>query len=97
MAAGIDCEPGLLQKPFGLIEENARAGEPDVVILVDKMGIRKDIRLESKKVKFIGNVDYGYIKEEKIDNIATNALLITVSGLKKLLRLIVLSVPLSDS
>ena len=85
-----------MQKPFGLIEEPAGAAEPDVVILVDEMSIRKDTRLDSKKMKFVGNVDYGYIKEEKIDNIATNALFITVSGLKKLLGLILLSVPLSD-
>ena len=72
-----------MQKPFELIEEHARAGDPDVVILVDEMSIRKDTRWDSKKMKFVGTVDYSYIKGEKIDNIATNALFILVSGLKK--------------
>ena len=82
-AAGIDCEPGFLQKPFGLIEEHARAGDPNVVILFDELSIRKDTRWDSKKMKLVGNVDYGYIKGEKIYTIATNALFIMVSGLKK--------------
>ena len=38
---------------------------------------------DSKRDKFVGNGDYGCIKGEEIDNIAKNALVIMVSGLKK--------------
>ena len=72
-----------MQKPFELIEKQVQEGQPDCGVLVDEMSIRKDTKWDPKHMKFVGNVDYGYIKGEKVNTIATNALVIMVSGLKK--------------
>ena len=47
------------------------------------MSIKKQICWDPKNDKFVGNVDYGSFQGEDVDNIATNALVVMVAGLKK--------------
>ena len=47
------------------------------------MSIKKEVKWDPKNEKFVGTVDYGSITAEETDTIATNALVIMISGLKK--------------
>ena len=82
-SAGIECEPGFLKKPLLYIAELAEDGQKDCVIIIDEMAIKKETKWDPKSEKFVGNIDYGTIKGEDPDNIATNVLVIMISGLKK--------------
>jgi len=48
------------------------------------MSIKKETKWDPKHQKFVGTVDYGNIKAEDPDNIATNVLVIMIGSLKKL-------------
>ena len=82
-SAGIECEPGFLEKPLLYIADLVKDGQRDCVIIIDEMAIKKETKWDPKGEKFVGNIDYGKIKGEDPDNIATNALVIMISGLKK--------------
>ena len=52
------------------------------------MSIKKETKWDPKHQKFVGTVDYGNIKAEDPDNIATNVLVIMIGSLKKPLRIL---------
>lgn len=51
-------------------------------MILDEMSIRKETRWEKKQSKFVGNINYGDIRGEDPENIATNVLVIMAVGLK---------------
>ena len=82
-SSNIECEPGFLKLPQQQIADLVNDNQDDCIIILDEMSIKKQTCWDPKHDKFVGNVDYGCIKGEEIDNIAKNALVIMVSGLKK--------------
>ena len=82
-SASIECEPGFLKKPLLHIADLVKDGQSDCIIIIDEMSIKKEVKWDPKNEKFVGTVDYGSIKAEETDTIATNALVIMISGLKK--------------
>ena len=73
-SAGIECEPGFLKKPLAYIADLVKDGQIDFTLSIDEMSIKKEIKWDPKRQKFVGTVDYGNRKAEDPDNIATNAL-----------------------
>ena len=65
------------------IADLVKYGQKDCVIIIDEMTIKKETKWDPKSEQFVGNIYYGKIKGEDPDNIATNALVIMISGLKK--------------
>ena len=82
-SARISCEPGFLKKPLLCIADLVKDGEKDFVIIIDEMSIKKETTWDQKSQQFVGTVDYGTIKAEDPDSIATNVLLILTASLKK--------------
>ncbi len=83
-AADVACEPGFLTATINsLAGKLASDGESKCGLILDEMSIRKETLWDRKNQKFVGNVDYGTMKGEDPDNIATNVLVIMASGLKK--------------
>ncbi len=83
-AADVACEPGFLTATINsLAGKLASDGESECGLILDEMSIRKETLWDRKNQKFVGNVDYGTMKGEDPDNIATNVLVIMASGLKK--------------
>ena len=71
-----------MKKPLLYIADLAKDGQKDCVIITDEMAIKKEIKWDPKSENIFGNIDYGTIKGEDPDNIATNVLVV-ISGLKK--------------
>ena len=82
-SARISCEPGFLKKPLLCIADLLNDCEKDFVIIIDEMSIKKETTRDQKSQQFAGTVDYGTIKAEDPDSIATNVLLILTASLKK--------------
>ena len=82
-STNIDCEPGFLKAPQKYISDLVNDNQGDCVIIIDEMSIKKQTCWDPKNDKFVGNVDYGSFQGEDVDNIATNALVVMVAGLKK--------------
>ena len=57
----------------------------DFTLIIDEMRIKKKTKWDPTHQKFVGTVDYGKIKAEDPDNIATNVLVIMIGSLKKIL------------
>ena len=79
----INCDPGFLQKPFEYVANKAKEGQGDCIIILDEMSIRKQIQWDRKNERFVGHVDYGALKAEKVETEATNALVYMAAGLQK--------------
>ena len=82
-STNIDCEPGFLKAPEKYVSDLVNDNQGDCFIIIDEMSIKKQTCWDPKNDKFVGNVDYGSFQGEDIDNIATNALVVMVAGLKK--------------
>jgi hypothetical protein len=82
-ATSVECEPGFLNQVITHLQDNLEEDNKDCVLLVDEMSIKKDVLLDAKTKKFVGNVDYGKIVAEKQDTTAENALVVMAVGLKQ--------------
>ena len=82
-SAGMKCEPGLPKKPLPYIADLGKDGQMDFTLINDEMGIKKETKWDPKHQNFVGTVDYGNIKAEDPDNIATNAFVIMIGSFKK--------------
>ena len=82
-ASSVECEPGFLNQVITHLQDNLEEDNKDCVLLVDEMSIKKDVLLDPKTKKFVGNVDYGKIVAEKQDTTAENALVVMAVGLKQ--------------
>ena len=77
------CEPGFLTNSIKSLSTKLHlSGEEQCALILDEMSIRKDTQWDKKQTKFVGNINYGDIRGEDPENIATNALVIMAVGLK---------------
>ena len=82
-AGNVVCEPGFLSNVISSVSAKLQlSGETECALILDEMSIRKDTQWDKKQSKFVGNVDYGKIKGEDSENIATNVLVVMAVGLK---------------
>ena len=65
------------------IADLVKDGQKDFVLIIDEMSIKKETKWDPKNQQYVRTVDYGNIKAEYPDNIATNVLLILIANLKK--------------
>ena len=83
-SASVDCEPGFLCDVIKLIGSMATNNSTlsDVVLIIDAMAIHKGTWWDPKKRSFVGNVDYGTAVPEASDDLATEALVFLICGVK---------------
>ena len=82
-AGNVVCEPGFLSNVISSVSAKLPlSGETECALILDEMSIRKDTQWDKRQSKFVGNVDYGKIKGEDSENIATNVLVVMAVGLK---------------
>ena len=83
-SASVDCEPGFLCDVIKLIGDmvTKNTTQSDVVLIVDAMAIHKGTWWDPKKRSFVGNVDYGTAIPEASDELATEALVFLICGVK---------------
>ena len=79
----IECDPGFLENSLLYIEGQVKENQQDCIIIIDEMAIKKQLQWGKKRSKFVGHTDHGSIRVEQPDTIASNALVLMVSGLKK--------------
>ena len=82
-SSNIECDPGFLNNSLLYVESQVKENQQDCIIIIDEMAIKKQLQWEKKSSTFVGHTDYGSIKGEEPDTIASNALVLMVSGLKK--------------
>ena len=63
--------------------QKVNEGQKYCVVSVDKMAIKKTIEWNNRNCTFAGHVDYGNLKGELLDLVASNALVLLASGLQK--------------
>ena len=83
LSVNVECEPGFLQKPLGFVEQKVNEGQKDCVLSVDELAIKKTLEWDKRNFKFAGHVDYGNLKGEPLDLVASNALVLLASGLQR--------------
>ena len=83
-AASVDCEPGFLCDVITSIGVMAQKKTflSDVVLIVDAMAIYKGTWWDPKQGCYAGQVDYGTAMPEASDDLATEALVFLISGIK---------------
>ena len=82
-AGNVVCEPGFLSNVISSLSAKLQlSGETECALILDEMSIRSDTQWDKKKSQFVGNVDYGEIKGEDAENIASNVLVVMAVGLK---------------
>ena len=82
-AGNVVCEPGFLSNAIKSFSTKLQlSGENECALIVDEMSIRTETKWDRKLSKFVGNVDYGNIKGENQENMATNVLVVMAVGLK---------------
>ena len=83
MGRHVACEPDFLSNAMKSFSTKLHlSGENECALIVDEMSIRSETKWDSKLSKFVGNVDYGNIKGENPENMATNVLVVMAVGLK---------------
>ena len=64
----IECEPGLLKKPFEFVEGKVNESQKDCVLMLDEVSIKKTTRMDKKQFNFVGIIDYCTFIAEAIDS-----------------------------
>ena len=83
-SSNIEFEPGFLKNSLLYVESQVKENQQDcIIIIIDEVAIKKQLQWEKFSSKFVGHTDYGGITSEEPDTIASNALVLMVSGLKK--------------
>ena len=82
--SSVQCEPGFLTEIMHLVGENAtkQPNMKDIALIVDGMALRKGIVWNPKTKQYVGTVDYGIASPEVEDDLATEALVFLIIGLK---------------
>eukprot|EP00795_Rhopilema_esculentum_P001055 gene1055-15385_t len=82
--ASVNCEPGFLTEVFQDLENQSKDKPEmlDCALLIDGMSIRKQVTYDQLKSKYSGFVDYGNIIPENSENLASEALVFMLTGLK---------------
>lgn len=82
-AWNVACEPEFLSNVISSLSAKLQlSGETECAPILDEMSIRSDTQWGKKNSQFVGNVDYGEIKGEDAENIASNVLVVMAVGLK---------------
>ena len=82
-SVNVECKPGFLQKPLDFVEQKVNEGQKDCVLSVDEMAIKKTLERDKRNFKFAGHVDYGNLKGEPLDLVASNSLVLLASGMQR--------------
>ena len=56
--AGIECEPGFLEKPLLYIADLVKDGQTACGIIIDEMTSIKDTKWDPNSEQFVGNIDF---------------------------------------
>ena len=71
------CKPGFLSNVISSLSAKLHLSrETECALILDEISIRSDTQWDKKKSQFVGNIDYGEIKGEDAENIASNVLVV---------------------
>ena len=76
--------PGFLTEIMHLVGENSKQhpNMKDIALIVDGMALRKGIVWNPKTKRYVGTINYGTAVPEVEDDLATEALVFLIVGLK---------------
>ena len=82
--SSVQCEPGFLTEIMHLVGENSKQhpNMKDIALIVDGMALRKGIVWNPKTKRYVGTINYGTAVPEVEDDLATEALVFLIIGLK---------------